>query len=71
MSICVVRRASSTEVTSSMDRIGDITPATRFASALTYLEAISGVMYVAILVASLVGAYASKGRGKDVAKLHS
>lgn len=50
---------------------GDITPATRIASALTYLEAISGVMYVAILVASLVGAYASNGRRKDVARLQS
>lgn len=44
---------------------GDITPATRIANAFTYLEAISGVMYVAILVASLVGTHVSNGRSKD------
>jgi len=34
---------------------GDITPASHLARALAYLEAIAGVMYVAILVASLIG----------------
>jgi len=34
---------------------GDISPISPVARALSYLEAVSGVMYVAILVASLVG----------------
>lgn len=34
---------------------GDITPVSHLARALAYLEAIAGVMYVAILVASLIG----------------
>ncbi len=37
---------------------GDISPATHLARALAYLEAVAGVMYVAILVASLVGSFA-------------
>ncbi len=38
---------------------GDISPGTHVARALAYLQAVSGVMYVAILIASLIG---SSGR---------
>jgi len=38
---------------------GDISPVSPVARALAYLEAVSGVMYVAILVASLVGSFSS------------
>ena len=38
---------------------GDISPVSPVARALAYLEAVSGVMYVAILVASLVGSFGS------------
>ena len=41
---------------------GDISPVSPVARALAYLEAVSGVMYVAILVASLVGSF---GSGSD------
>jgi len=34
---------------------GDITPVSHLARALAYLEAVTGVMYVAVLVASLIG----------------
>ena len=36
---------------------GDITPATPHAQSLAMLEAVAGVMYVAVLIARLVGAY--------------
>jgi hypothetical protein len=39
---------------------GDITPVSRAAQSLAYLEAICGVMYVAVLVAALVGSYGNK-----------
>jgi hypothetical protein len=39
---------------------GDISPVSHLAHALCYLEAVSGVMYVAILVASLVGSVAAR-----------
>jgi hypothetical protein len=38
---------------------GDIAPVSSLARALAYLEAVSGVMYVATLVASLVGSFGS------------
>ena len=47
-------------VTLSTLGYGDITPVSRAAQALAYLEAICGVMYVAVLVAALVGAYREK-----------
>ncbi len=34
---------------------GDILPVSQFARMVTYLEAVTGVMYTAILVAGLVG----------------
>jgi hypothetical protein len=39
---------------------GEITPVSRAAQSLAYLEAICGVMYVAVLVSALVGSYGSK-----------
>ena len=47
-------------VTLSTLGYGDVTPVSRAAQSLAYLEAISGVMYVAILVAALVGSYGNK-----------
>jgi voltage-gated potassium channel len=47
-------------VTLSTLGYGDVTPVSRAAQSLAYLEAISGVMYVAVLVAALVGSYRSK-----------
>ena len=47
-------------VTLSTLGYGDITPVSRAAQSLAYLEAICGVMYVAVLVAALVGSYGSK-----------
>jgi voltage-gated potassium channel len=47
-------------VTLSTLGYGDITPVSRAAQSLAYLEAISGVMYVAVLVAAMVGSYGKK-----------
>ena len=47
-------------VTLSTLGYGDVTPVSRAAQSLAYLEAISGVMYVAVLVSALVGSYGSK-----------
>ena len=47
-------------VTLSTLGYGDVTPVGRAAQSLAYLEAICGVMYVAVLVASLVGSYGNK-----------
>jgi hypothetical protein len=47
-------------VTLSTLGYGDITPVSRAAQSLAYLEAICGVMYVAVLVAALVGSYGNK-----------
>ena len=47
-------------VTLSTLGYGEITPASRAAQSLAYLEAICGVMYVAVLVSALVGSYGSK-----------
>jgi hypothetical protein len=47
-------------VTLSTLGYGDLTPASRAAQSLSYLEAISGVMYVAVLVSALVGSYINK-----------
>ncbi len=47
-------------VTLSTLGYGDVTPVSRAAQSLAYLEAISGVMYVAVLVAALVGSYGKK-----------
>lgn len=47
-------------VTLSTLGYGDITPISRTAQALAYLEAICGVMYVAVLVSALVGSYGNK-----------
>lgn len=44
-------------VTLSTLGYGEITPVSRAAQALAYLEAICGVMYVAVLVSALVGSY--------------
>ena len=44
---------------------GDISPATHVARALAYLQAVSGVMYVAILVASLIGSFNREARQRD------
>lgn len=45
---------------------GDITPATPFATTAAYLEAIFGQMYIAVLVASLVGMFISnRGPGPE------
>lgn len=45
---------------------GDISPQTPVAQLLAYMQAIFGQLYIAILVAGLVGAYISdKGRSKD------
>jgi hypothetical protein len=47
-------------VTLSTLGYGDVTPASRAAQAFSYLEAIGGVMYVAVLVSALVGSYGNK-----------
>lgn len=47
-------------VTLSTLGYGDITPLSRVVQSLAYLEAICGVMYVAVLVAALVGSYGNK-----------
>ena len=47
-------------VTLSTLGYGDITPVSRAAQSLAYLEAICGVMYVAVLVAALVGSYGNR-----------
>ena len=47
-------------VTLSTLGYGEITPASRAAQSLSYLEAICGVMYVAVLVAALVGSYGNR-----------
>ena len=39
---------------------GDVTPVSRAAQSFAYLEAICGVMYVAVLVSALVGSYGNK-----------
>jgi len=44
-------------VTLSTLGYGDITPVSRAAQSLSYLEAICGVMYIAVLVAAMVGSY--------------
>jgi hypothetical protein len=41
---------------------GDITPAAPFAQSLAYAEAVTGVLYVAVLVARLVSAYQRPSR---------
>ncbi|WP_455205789.1 potassium channel family protein [Kaarinaea lacus] len=43
---------------------GDVTPVSGIARALSYLEATTGVMYTAVLIAALVGAYASNAPNK-------
>ena len=52
-------------VTLSTLGYGEITPASRAAQSLAYLEAICGVMYVAVLVAALVGSYGNKRVAQD------
>ena len=41
---------------------GDITPQSNTAQAFAYLEAASGVLYLAVMIASLVGAYAAEAK---------
>jgi len=41
---------------------GDITPSTTEVATLTYLEALSGQLYIAIMIARLVGLYAGRQR---------
>jgi hypothetical protein len=43
---------------------GDVTPATPFARALAYLQAVTGTMYIALLVASLVGSFRDRLRNR-------
>ena len=47
-------------VTLSTLGYGDVTPVSRAAQSFAYLEAICGVMYVAVLVSALVGSYGNK-----------
>ena len=47
-------------VTLSTLGYGDITPATHYVKVLAYVEAIVGQLYLAILVARLVGTYISQ-----------
>lgn len=47
-------------VTLSTLGYGDITPASRAAQSLAFVEAISGVMYIAVLVAAMVGSYGER-----------
>jgi len=47
-------------VTLSTLGYGDVTPVSRAAQSLSYLEAICGVMYVAVLVAALIGSYSNR-----------
>ena len=51
-------------VTMSTLGYGDITPVSAIARMLTYMQAVFGLFYIAILVAGLVGAYVS-GRQND------
>ncbi|GAL07113.1 potassium channel protein [Photobacterium aphoticum] len=44
---------------------GDISPVTPFAQVIVYLEAIAGVFYMAIVVASLVGASQTNQDNQD------
>ena len=44
-------------VTLSTLGYGDVTPVSRAAQSLSYLEAICGVMFVAVLIAAMVGSY--------------
>lgn len=44
---------------------GDISPATPVAQVVVILEAVTGVFYLAIVVASLIGAYFGQGRRND------
>jgi hypothetical protein len=44
-------------VTLSTLGYGDITPVSRAAQSLAYLESICGVMFIAVLVAAMVGSY--------------
>ena len=43
---------------------GDVTPATPFARALAYLQAVTGTMYMALLVASLIGSFRDRSRSR-------
>ena len=43
---------------------GDISPVSHVAHALSYLEAVAGVMYMAILVASLIGSFAASAASR-------
>ena len=47
-------------VTLSTLGYGDVTPLSRAAQSLAYLEAICGVMYVAVLISALIGSYRNK-----------
>jgi hypothetical protein len=47
-------------VTLSTLGYGDVTPVSRAAQSLAYLEAICGVMYIAVLISAMVGSYGNK-----------
>ena len=47
-------------VTLSTLGYGDVTPVSRAAQSLAYLEAICGVMYVAVLISAMIGSYGNK-----------
>ena len=51
-------------VTLSTLGYGDVTPVSRAAQSLAYLEAICGVMYVAVLISAMVGSYGNKPADK-------
>jgi len=52
-------------VTLSTLGYGDVTPVSRAAQSLAYLEAICGVIYLAVLVSALVGSYGNAPADKD------
>ena len=49
---------------------GDITPVSTAARTLSFLEAMMGQFYIAVLVASLVGIRLSQGRVRERTQTH-
>jgi len=49
---------------------GDITPVSAAARTLSWLEAMMGQFYIAVLVASLVGIRVSQGRVRERTQTH-
>ena len=48
-----------------VDRLREITPATRTARAMIVIEQVVGVMYVAFLIARLANLYGTRGHRRD------